>query len=256
MARSKEMDIAQLYHIHSSHLRSCLVEPPDNDDQQPLCFRTYAGSKRTALPGRDFAIDAPLGEVLERRRSSRDFALGPMPLETLGRLLHASYGVRDNRKTEGEWLCDRPVPSAGGRYPLEMYVATQAVDGLEDGIYHYDAPAHELELRRKGSVQAALVDLAVSQDLIRDANVVVIITAIALRTMWKYGQRGYRFLWLDAGHLGQNLYLVATAMGLGPVGIGGFFGRDLKEFLELPVEEDVVYLMCIGKPKPADGAIG
>jgi SagB-type dehydrogenase family enzyme len=256
MTRSKETDIARLYHAHSSHLRSRPIELPDNGDQQPLHFRTYVGSKRTALPGRDFAIDAPLGAVLERRRSVRDFELRPMPLSTLGRLLHASYGVRGSRKVEGEWTCDRPVPSAGGRYPLEIYVATQLVEGLEDGIHHYDALAHELELRRPGPVQDALVGLAVDQDMIRDANVVVIITAIPLRTMWKYGQRGYRFLWLDAGHLGQSLYLIATAMGLGPVGIGGFFDGDLKEFLALPAEEDVLYLVCIGQPRSGEGAIG
>jgi SagB-type dehydrogenase family enzyme len=256
MARSKEADIARLYHVHSSHLRSRAVEPPYDQDMQPLRFRTYVGSKRTALPGRDFAIDAPLGAVLERRRSLRDYALRPMPIEVLGRLLHTSYGVRGKRQTEGEWVCERPAPSAGGKFPLEIYVATQAVEGLEDGLHHYDAHAHELELRRKGLVHATLADLAVGQDMIRDANVVVIITAIAFRTMWKYGQRGYRFLWIDAGHVGQNLYLVATAMGLGPAAIGGFYDGEMKEFLELPAEEDPVYLVCIGQPKPAQGSIG
>lgn len=256
MARSKEADVARLYHLQSSHVRSRALEPPFDEDLQPLRFRTYAGSTRTPLPGRDFSIDAPLGAVLERRRSVRDLVLGPMPAETLGRLLHASYGVHATRKIEGEWSHDRPAPSAGGRYPLEIYVATQAVEGVPDGLHHYDARAHELELRREGVAHAALADLAVDRDMILNANVVVVITAVPFRTMWKYGQRGYRFLWLDAGHLGQNLYLVATAMGLGPVAIGGFYDEELKRFLSLPAEEDAMYLVCIGQPAPAEGRTG
>ncbi|MFS8065793.1 MAG: SagB/ThcOx family dehydrogenase [Byssovorax sp.] len=217
-----------------------------DQDRPQLRFRTYPGAKRTPLPGRDFVIDEPLGAVLQRRRSVRDFTLRPMPLATLGRLLHACYGVKG--EPERAATCERAAPSAGGRYPLELYVATQSVEGLEDGIHHYDARAHELELRRPGAAQPKLVDLALEQDMVRDSNVVAIITAIPERTMWKYGQRGYRYVWLDAGHLGQNLYLVATALGLGPVGIGGFFDEELNELLDLPAGEEAFYLVAIGQP--------
>jgi SagB-type dehydrogenase family enzyme len=200
------------------------------------------------LPGRDFVLDAPLGAVLERRRSIRDYALRPLPLSTLGRLLHASYGIKGERDA-GDPTYERSAPSAGGLYPLEIYVATQSVEGVEDGIHHYDVAAHELELRRAGPAQPGLVHLTLDQEMVRAANVVAIITAIPERTMWKYGQRGYRYVWLDAGHLGQNLYLVATAMGLGPVGIGGFFDADLNALLELPAGEEAFYLVCIGQPE-------
>ncbi|WP_438023348.1 SagB/ThcOx family dehydrogenase [Sorangium sp. So ce233] len=256
MARSKEADVARLYHLQSSHVRSRTPEPPFDADLQPLRFRTYVGSARTRLPGRDFAIDAPLGAALERRRSIREFALRPMPLETLGRLLHASYGVRGARKLDEEWFVDRSTPSAGGLYPLEIYVATQAVEELPDGLYHYDARAHELELRREGPAHPAITDLTLDQDMVVNTNVVVIITAVPFRTMRKYGQRGYRYLWIDAGHLGQNLYLVATAMGLGPVAIGGFYDDELKAFLALPAEEDAMYVVCIGQPGTTEGPAG
>ncbi|AUX45822.1 dehydrogenase SagB [Sorangium cellulosum] len=256
MARSKEADVARLYHLQSSNVRSRPLEPPFDGDLQPLRFRTYVGSARTALPGRDFALDAPLGAALERRRSVREFALRPMPLTTLGRLLHASYGVRGLRQVDGQWICDRAAPSAGGLYPLEIYVAAQAVEGVPDGLYHYDARAHELELRREGAAHAEIADLALGQEMVLNTNVVVIITAIPFRTMWKYGQRGYRYVWIEAGHLGQNLYLVATAMGLGPVAIGGFYDEEVKELLSLPAEEDAVYLLCIGQPGPAEERTG
>jgi SagB-type dehydrogenase family enzyme len=197
-----------------------------------------------------------LGEAIEKRRSIRELAQEPLPLETLGRLLHTAYGVRGHCKMGPDWTAVRTTPSAGGRYPLELYVATQSVEGLADGIYHYDARAHELELRRPGLAQPALADLTVGQEVTRLANVVIVVTAIRERTMWKYGQRGYRYVFIDAGHVGQNVYLVATALGLGPTAIGGFFDAEMNALLDLPSDEEAVYVLCIGQPAEDAGEIG
>jgi SagB-type dehydrogenase family enzyme len=248
MMRSKEADVAGLFHAHTRHERCRTTEMTLDDNRQPLRFRTYPGSARTPLPGRDFAVEAPLGAVLAARRSVREFALGPLPLATLGRLLHASYGIKGERFS-GEWTYERSAPSAGGKYPCEIYVAAQQVTGLADGIHHYDARAHELELRRPGAAQPLLSDLALDQTMVVDSNLVFVITGIPERTTWKYGQRGYRYVWLDAGHLGENLYLVATALGLGPVGIGGFFDEELRALLDLPAGEEPFYLVCVGQPR-------
>jgi SagB-type dehydrogenase family enzyme len=175
-------------------------------------------------------------------------------MEEVGRLLHACYGVRDHRRVDGQWTYDRPSPSAGGLYPLELYVAVQAVTGLADAIYHYDPRAHELELRLPGTHHREIADMTIGQQMICEANLVVIISAVFQRTMWKYGQRGYRYVWLDAGHLGQNLYLAAVALGLGPVAIGGFFDSELKRLLALPAGEEVVYLVCIGQMREQEAA--
>lgn len=256
MARRSESDVARLYHLHSCHERACLIEPAIDMQKPPGRFRTYPGSARVALPGRDFTIAMPLGEAIEKRRSVREVAPRPLPLEMLGRLLHTSYGVREHVKVAGEWAAQRPTPSAGGRYPLELYVATQSVEGLDDGIYHYDAHAHELELRRAGPAQPAIADLTLGQEVARVANVVVVVTAVRERTMWKYGQRGYRYVWLDAGHVGQNVYLVATALGLGPTAIGGFFDGEMNALLDLPSDEEAVYVLCVGQPAEAAGEGG
>ena len=219
----------------------------EDEDLRPPRFRTYPGSTRVDLPGRDFELPPSLGELLKRRRSVRDFLPKPLDLARVGRLLFASFGVRGYRSVEGEWVYDRPVPSAGGLYPLEVYVATQAIEGLIDGLYHYDARAHQLEVRQSGPFVARVADIALGQEVIRRANLVVIISAVFQRMMWKYGGRGYRYVWLDAGHLGQNLYLVATALGLGPMSVGGFFDEELNRLLDLPSgEEEVVYLVCVG----------
>ncbi len=92
--------------------------------------------------------------------------------------------------------------------------------------------------------------------MVEATNVVVVVTAVRDRTMWKYGQRGYRHVLLDAGHVGQNLYLVATALGLGPVGIGGFFDGELGALLALPDDEEPFYVVCIGQPAPEAGDAG
>lgn len=245
-----EPDVARLFHQASSHERARPIEPSIDPYGQPMRFRTYPGSRRTKLPGRDFALDMTLGAALERRRSLRDLTLSPMPIETVGRLLHTCYGVRGHRKIGGEWSYDRPAPSAGGRYPLELYVATREVQGLADGIYHYDARAHELELVREGKAEPAFGDLAIGQEVLDSANLAIVVTAVRDRTMWKYGQRGYRYVWIDAGHVGQNIYLVATAMGLGPTAIGGFFDREVSALLSLPRDEEAIYLIAVGQPTP------
>lgn len=248
MARSKEADVARLYHRHSYNTRARPLEPSLDNDQKPLRSRSYPGHPRVCLPGGDFAIEMPLGTVLERRRSVRDFAKVPLPLETLGRLLYTSYGVTSRRRIEGGVLYERPSPSAGALYPVELYVATVAVTELKDGVYHYDAGAHELELVREGATQDTFVDLTLGQEMVRNANIVLIITAIPERTMFKYGQRGYRYVLFDAGHLAENLYLVSTALGLGPVTIGGFLDGEVNALLGLPEGEEAIYLGCIGQP--------
>jgi SagB-type dehydrogenase family enzyme len=251
MARSKEADLARLYHLHSCHLRGRPLEADLDGPLPPLRHRSYPDAARTALPGRDFAVGEALGAVLERRRSIREYALRPLPLETLGRLLHASYGVRGRRRLPdpGAGGYERPAPSAGGLYPIELYVAAQRVEGLDDGVHHYDARSHELERVRPGLFHETLVELTMGQDMIRAANLVFILTAVVARTTYKYGQRGYRYVLLDAGHLGENLYLTATALGLGPAGIGGFLDVELSAHLSLPAGEEAVYLLCVGQPR-------
>ncbi len=241
-------DLARLYHLNSSNVRAKLTDLSVDDDRHPFRFRTYPGSDRIALPIPEEQLSMSLGDALKRRRSVRDYVLKDLKLSTLSDILYYAYGVMGYRTIEGEWTCSRPSPSAGGLYPLELYVATQQVTGLSDGIYHYDARAHELETRRLAPVHAELADMTIGQDMIRTANVVFVMTAIFERTMWKYGQRGYRHVFLDAGHLGQNLYLIATAMRLGPVAIGGFFDGELNKLLDLPDEEEVIYLVCVGQP--------
>jgi SagB-type dehydrogenase family enzyme len=242
--RRLEPDVARLFHLHSSHSRLRLAEGQLDEDRRPLSRRTYPGARRFDLPGREQDREVSLGEVLARRRSVRDFELRPLELEVAGRVLSSSYRCRP-----GSSGPERPTPSAGALYPIELYLVTRSISGLPDGLYHYDALSHQLELRREGPLYDTLADLCLGQPMVSRANLTVVLTANCQRTMWKYGQRGYRYVWLDAGHLAQNLCLTATAEALGAVTVGAFFDAELNILLDLPAgEEDAVYIVCIGQP--------
>lgn len=242
MTRTREPDLAALYHLNSSSTRSWTPELDMDPDHRPPGRCLDPGAERVRLPGDDFELPTGLGDALERRRSRRAFRLAPLPLETLGRLLYASYGMHGPHR-------DRPFPSAGGLYPLELYAITQQVEGLADGIWHYDPWVHELVLRRAGRCHDEAADLAYGQETIREANLLLCLTAVFARSAWKYGQRGYRYALLEAGHVSQNLYLVADALGLAPFSIGGFFDQEVNNLLHLPPgEEEALYLFCAGQP--------
>ncbi|MGO8874560.1 MAG: SagB/ThcOx family dehydrogenase [Acidimicrobiales bacterium] len=243
-----EPDIASLYHRHSSYNEDVLPEPADPDEVTGWAT-TYPGAARVALPGRETPLETSLGAALAGRRTVRRFVAGdPMPLELLGALLHASFGIQPRPRPGPDEPADRrPSPSAGGRYPLELHVLTQSLGELADGLYHYDPRAHELEARRLGAWRERLTAATLRHAMLVDCNAVVTIVGVPRRTMTKYGQRGYRFMLLDAGHLAQNLCLVATALGLGALPVGGFYDDRLHDLLELSADEWPLYLVGIGR---------
>jgi SagB-type dehydrogenase family enzyme len=248
MTSFPDEDLSALYHLNSSATRPVIPDPPGDAAEHPRAFRTYPGSERIDLPGRDFDLTASLGETLRRRVSTRDFVDRPIALEELGRLLHASYGTVGFREIDGYRFRGRSMPSAGGLYPLEINLSVRAVAGLDPGLYHYDARAHQLEVRRRGGFTHEVAALAYDQPMLAGAAVVLVISGVWQRTMWKYRQRGYRFVLLDAGHLGQNIYLVATALGLGACGGGGYYDAEMNRLLQLPEGEEAIYLLCVGRP--------
>lgn len=179
-------------------------------------------------------------EALKKRRSARSFKKDPLTLPTVAQLLWAAQGVTN---AEGK----RTAPSAGALYPLELYLICGAVESLPAGVYHYRPETHTLELVEKGDKRKALYAAAGLQSAILGSVAVLAITANYQRTTVKYGERGFRYVHMEAGHAAENVYLQAVALNVGTVVIGAFSDRQVQQVLSLPGREQPLYLMPLGK---------
>jgi SagB-type dehydrogenase family enzyme len=237
-------DLGQVYHQWSKPTYAGLLAKSLHVAPQPSPYKTYPGAPTISLPQPAERFGPPLPEVIARRRSVREYADRRMTLEELSSLLHLSAGITDTRDPT---LAFRAVPSSGALYPIELYPVIFDVAGLGPGVYHYDVQGHRLELLRAGELRREVFQAAVSQEMIWGASLALVMTALFARVQWKYVDRSYRYALLEAGHLGQNVYLAATALGLGPCGIGAYFDDDLNRLLGVDgYDEAVVYLMAVG----------
>ena len=151
-----------------------------------------------------------LHDAIAGRRSVRDYADLPLTQNELSWLLWASSWARDFRSNERIEITLRNVPSAGARHPLECFVLVKAVDGINPGLYYYHPVKHCLiSVNSSGKIAEDIFDGCMRQEMVNKAAVTLIFSAVAYRTSWRYGQRGYRYLYLDAGHVGQNIHLAA-----------------------------------------------
>jgi len=186
--------------------------------------------------------DFSLEQTLLERRSVRDYADAPLKLEEVSQLLWAAQGV-----TSG-WG-GRTAPSAGGLYPLELYVVVGKVEGLTEGIYKYRPDGHGLAKVADGDQRSKLAEAALGQEWVEEAAIDIVMTAVYKRTTLKYGERGIRYVHMEAGHAAQNLYLQAAALGLGMVSIGAFYDDQVSEILGLPGDETPLYVIPVGRKK-------
>jgi len=191
--------------------------------------------------------------VLMSRKSIRAFTSDNINLETLSKLLTLSCGL--NNDTENS--IKRTYASAGGRYPIEVYVAIFRSDDMEKGLYHFNVINNTLELIKRGDYSKEIYDFYENQKsaITTDYPCLIMFSMVFKRSMEKYGERGYRFALLDAGHMSQNLYLVATYLNLGIVAIGAGMESDdkLDDMLGLVHnEENVFYSFATGIPYSKD----
>ena len=184
-------------------------------------------------------------EAIWRRRSIRSFSDEPLSLQDISQLVWAAQGITD---PAGKL---RAAPSAGATYPLEIYVLVSdyGVEELAEGLYRYNYSKHRLEYILKDDLRSRLAEAAVGQSCVREAPINIVIAAIYERTMGRYGERGTRYVHMEAGHVGQNLYLQATALGLGMVTVGAFYDDKVQELLQLPTDQKPLYIVPIGHPR-------
>lgn len=207
----------------------------------------FEGYPITQLPQPSTLGSVSLADALVNRTSTRDLAPISLSLSNLGTLLHYGYGVtRDNHGTNFPRPF-RTVPSGGALYPLEIFFHASNVEELPAGLYHYNPSLHHVRLLREGDETDCIAPSVVQPEVVRGTSVTIFLTAIFERSIFKYGDRGYRFVLIEAGHVAQNINLVATALGLGILNLGGFFDREIDELLGVDgVTHSTLYMLCIG----------
>jgi SagB-type dehydrogenase family enzyme len=213
---------------------------------KPAGYKRYPSAPKIVLSPPQVNAGAPIWQVLFRRRSERRFQDTPIPETALSQLLWATQGITG----VGQGIGFRTAPSAGALYPIETYLVIHAVEGIEPGIYHYAVDQHALETLRTGDFRTDIARAALDQDIAFWANVVFVWTAVFERSKWKYRQRAYRYIYLDAGHIAQNIALGAVALGLGSCQIGALYDDETNALLQVDgVEESTIYMTVVGKPR-------
>lgn len=207
-------------------------------------YKTYPRLKRIKLPP-PLKLKANLERTILSRRSKREFSCKRLTPKELSSLLLFSGGLTYQKNEDWDKSL-RAYPSAGARYPLEIYLAVNRVESVENGLYHYNVKEHSLELLRKGDFDKMMAKTT-DQEWVGKAGVVILISAVLDRTRVKYKDRGYRFILMEAGHLAQNIHLMSEALNLSSCAIGGFIDDELNKLLDLEGTcESVVYLVAVG----------
>jgi SagB-type dehydrogenase family enzyme len=186
---------------------------------------------------------ADLWQAVAARRSQRQYRDRPLTRDELAALLWATQGITASM---GGYHF-RASPSAGALYPVETYLAAHRVEGVSPGIWHFQVLDFALELVAAGDFRQPLVAAGLSQDFLGTAGAVFIWTGVLNRARWKYRERAVRYLFLDAGHICQNLMLAATALNLGVCPVGAFFDDEVESLVQVDVQEEAaLYLAAVG----------
>ncbi|MCW4006775.1 MAG: SagB/ThcOx family dehydrogenase [Candidatus Bathyarchaeota archaeon] len=214
---------------------------------KPQTYKSYPVEKIPLAVDFDVKSRAhmPLSEVIKNRKSIRRFSSKPLSFAELSYLLWASTGIRKQNNPHQF----RTAPSAGALYPIETYVAANNIQTLTQGLYHYNIEHNALEQLQTGNFSDALTQAALNQEMCSEAPAVLIWTAVFPRQKWKYQQRAYRYVYIDAGHIAQNLALAATSLELGTCQIGAFYDDQINQLLQVDgTNESTIYLSVTGQP--------
>jgi len=243
---------------HRAFMKSNFALPSGPSDQQkllpqpPLELPLPEGVEAIALPeAAASAPDTSLHDCLTRRRSRRTFSNQPVSLAELSYLLWATQGVQ--HVTGDGCATYRPVPSAGARHPFETYLAVNHVETLSPGLYRYLPLSHRVaRLQAAVDLPPRLTTAALGQKFVGYCAVCFLWSCVPYRGEWRYGRHAHKAALLDAGHIGQNLYLACEALGLGTCAIGAYDQQAVDGVLGLDgADEFVVYLAPVGRVKGA-----
>lgn len=245
MSDKLEESLAADFFRKTSFSRKTIRSMPRPEYHPSEPFKTYPDSKKILLPRTGWDLsEARIIPLLQKRRSLRRFSNAQVSLADLAVMLWGAQGITAQA---GSHLF-RTAPSAGALYPVETYIIVHNVEKLQKGIYHFDVRSFQLELIDEGDFSRQVAAAFLDQEFMAQAAVNVIWTAVATRNMSKYGDRGGRYLMLDAAHICQNLIIAAEAVNCGSCPIAAFYDDEVTNLLDIDgFTELPVYAASIGK---------
>lgn len=184
--------------------------------------------------------------LIKKRESIREFSGLAISKKQISNLLFLCCGIIKLGKSIDE--SRRSYPSAGARYPLEVYPIILNCNGIKKGLYHYNVKDNVLELLLERDFKSWLIEITCNQEWVKNSSVVLIITGVFDRTRIKYGDRGYRYILFEAGHLAQDICLLAGELNLGCCPIGGFIDQKVDKLLDIDKQKECsLYMLVLGK---------
>lgn len=236
--------LSDVFHQKTNNKSLKMNDDPKDwpESWKKIHFKTYPRFEKITLVS---SASDKLAILIRNRRSTRKFTKKIISMKNLSYLLYSSSGLihssgnYDNTK--------RPYPSAGGRYPLEIYPIALKVEKLKQGLYHYNVRDNTLELLLKEDLSPWIYKTFGRQDWLLQSSIFFIITGVLDRSRIKYRDRGYRFTLIEAGHLAQNICIFATKLGLGSCPLGGYIDSEVDRLLDLQyISERTLYTIAIG----------
>lgn len=191
------------------------------------------------LPAPTYSSQISIEEALKSRRSVRQYKHQAITLRQISQLLWAAQGISSDTGC-------RTAPSAGALYPLEVYLIARNVKNLSSGIYHYEPKKHVLKKLKEGDISLQLTQAAMGQQAVKSGAANIVITAVFSRTVKKYGKLGKRFVFMEAGHAAQNIYLQTVSLNLATVSIGAFDAAQVRQSMGI-IDEEPLYLLPVGE---------
>lgn len=214
--------------------------------KKPEKYKYYPSSPQIKLELPQEEPCLSLWKAIENRRSVRNYSGEPLKKAQISRLLWAAQGI--TRREQGFEF--RTAPSAGALYPVETYLFIHNAEEIPKGIYHFAVQEHKLDQLHQGDFRLEIARAAMDQDMAYAAGVVFAWTGVFERSKWKYKQRAYRYVYLDAGHIAQNLALAAVSLRLGTCHIGALYDNEVNKLLGIDgIDESILYMTAVGLPR-------
>ena len=216
---------------------SFMLLQPTGDEREP----NEPMNEKIKLPEPKYDGNISVEQALLERRSVRAYKDGPLTLNEVSQLLWAAQGITNSRRMF------RTAPSAGALYPLDVHIVIGDVEEVTNGVYKYRPQQHELVKVRNGNVRDKLAIAALGQTCVGEGAIVIVFSAVYERTTQKYGNRGIRYVHMEAGHAAQNVFLQAVSLNLGMVVVGAFKDDEVRKILNMSDKEQPLYIVPVGR---------